>query len=55
MQDSEGAIRNAVFIKGDPSLVDARNQQLKDDPATGIIGEKSENDSGTCSGCSRPI
>ena len=39
MQVSEGAIRNAVFIKGDPSLVDARNQQLKDDPATGIIGE----------------
>ena len=39
MQVSEGAIRNAVFIKGDSSLVEARNQQLKDDPATGIIGE----------------
>ena len=36
---SDGAIREAVFIKGDSSLVDARNRQLKEDPATGIIGE----------------
>ena len=36
---SDGAIKKAILLEGDGSLVDDRNQQLKDDPATGIIGE----------------
>ena len=35
----DGAINQARFIQGNPDLVDARNSQLSDDPATGIIGE----------------
>ena len=35
----DGKITSAKLISGDQNLVDARNQQLKDDPATGIIGE----------------
>ena len=35
----DGAINQARFIQGNPDLVDARNSQLADDPATGIIGE----------------
>ena len=35
----KGAIREAKLISGDIKLIDARNQQLLDDPATGIIGE----------------
>lgn len=34
-----GKITCAKLIKGDVKLVDKRNEQLKDDPATGIIGE----------------
>jgi len=36
---SDGAIQKAILIEGDASLVSERNQQLLDDPATGIIGE----------------
>ena len=39
MQVSDGAITHAHLIKGDADLVESRNQQLKSDPATGIIGE----------------
>ncbi len=35
----DGAINHARFIQGNSDLVDARNSQLADDPATGIIGE----------------
>ena len=35
----EGKIISAKFIQGDTKLVNDRNEQLKDDPATGIIGE----------------
>ena len=35
----DGAIKEAVFISGDQSLIDDRNLQLTEDPATGIIGE----------------
>ena len=47
-QFSDGTIAEMVvsdghsgggFHQGDSSLVDARNRQLKEDPATGIIGE----------------
>jgi aminopeptidase len=34
-----GAITSAILIRGDSALVDRRNKQLKEDPATGIIGE----------------
>ena len=34
-----GAIVTSTLIKGDQGLVDARNKQLIEDPATGIIGE----------------
>ena len=34
-----GKIISAKFLRGDEKLVNARNEQLKDDPATGIIGE----------------
>ena len=34
-----GKIISAKFLSGDEKLVNARNEQLKDDPATGIIGE----------------
>ena len=34
-----GRIISALHLDGDSSLVEARNKQLKDDPATGIIGE----------------
>ena len=34
-----GKIISAKFLSGDEKLVIARNEQLKDDPATGIIGE----------------
>ena len=36
MNVKDGAIFNATFLKGDQQLVDDRNQQLKEDPATGI-------------------
>ena len=36
---SDGAIQEAILLNGNASLVDDRNKQLKDDPATGIIGE----------------
>ena len=36
---TEGAIKSAKLISGDQELVDARNVQLQQDPATGIIGE----------------
>jgi len=36
---ANGAIQEAILLKGDETLIDDRNQQLKDDPATGIIGE----------------
>ena len=39
MEVSNGAIVKSTLIKGDSALVDARNKQLIDDPATGIIGE----------------
>lgn len=39
MTVENGAITHASRIQGDASLVNARNKQLKDDPATGIIGE----------------
>tara|TARA_B100001057_G_scaffold500957_1_gene619242 strand:+ start:821 stop:2008 length:1188 start_codon:yes stop_codon:yes gene_type:complete len=35
----DGAIKEAIFISGDRNLIDDRNQQLSEDPATGIIGE----------------
>lgn len=34
-----GKIISAKFLRGDEKLVNDRNEQLKDDPATGIIGE----------------
>ena len=34
-----GKIISALLLDGDSSLVEARNKQLKEDPATGIIGE----------------
>ena len=36
---TEGAIKSAKLISGNQELVDARNVQLQQDPATGIIGE----------------
>ena len=39
MTVSEGRIISAKLLKGDRKLVDARNLQLEEDPATGIIGE----------------
>ena len=39
MEVDSGAIINASLIRGDQQKVDDRNQQLKEDPATGIIGE----------------
>lgn len=39
MEVDNGAIINASLIRGDQQKVDDRNQQLKEDPATGIIGE----------------
>ncbi len=39
MKVKNGAIVNAVLIKGDQNLIDSRNKQLTEDPATGIIGE----------------
>ena len=39
MHVSDGAITHAHLIKGGADLVKSRNQQLKSDPATGIIGE----------------
>ena len=35
----DGAIKKAILINGDQNLVDDRNLQLTEDPATGIIGE----------------
>jgi aminopeptidase len=35
----DGAIKKAILINGDQTLVDDRNLQLSEDPATGIIGE----------------
>ncbi len=35
----DGAITEARLITGEQNLIDARNDQLKSDPATGIIGE----------------
>ena len=35
----DGAIKKAILISGDQTLVDDRNLQLSEDPATGIIGE----------------
>ncbi len=35
----DGAIKKAILISGDQNLVDDRNIQLTEDPATGIIGE----------------
>lgn len=39
MKVSEGAIVEATLLRGDKQLVASRNEQLKQDPATGIIGE----------------
>ena len=39
MSVADGAITRANFLSGDESLVTARNTQLAEDPATGIIGE----------------
>jgi len=39
MQVRDGAIYEAELLRGDPELVAARNNQLKEDPATGILGE----------------
>ena len=39
MKVSEGAIVDAELMRGDEELVNERNQKLKHDPATGIIGE----------------
>jgi hypothetical protein len=35
----DGAIIKSNLISGDQDIVDARNTQLKEDPATGILGE----------------
>ena len=35
----KGAIQRAVWISGDTNLIEQRNHQLQQDPATGIIGE----------------
>ena len=35
----DGAIKKAILINGDQTLIDDRNLQLSEDPATGIIGE----------------
>ena len=39
MEVVDGAITKAVLLSGDSELVNSRNKQLSDDPATGIIGE----------------
>lgn len=39
MKVEDGAIVNASLLRGDQQKVDDRNIQLKEDPATGIIGE----------------
>ncbi len=39
MKVADGAIIQATLLSGDKQLVDSRNQQLAEDPATGIIGE----------------
>ena len=39
MHVSNGAITHADLIKGEDSIVKSRNQQLNEDPATGILGE----------------
>jgi hypothetical protein len=39
MEVENGAIISATLLRGDQSKVDDRNKQLKEDPATGIIGE----------------
>ena len=36
---NDGAIKSVRLIQGDSSVVDARNEQLTGDPATGILGE----------------
>ncbi len=39
MHIKDGAIFRSDLLKGNEALVNARNQQLHDDPATGVIGE----------------
>jgi aminopeptidase len=39
LQVRDGAICEAKLLSGDPELVAARNIKLKEDPATGILGE----------------
>ena len=39
MHVKDGAIFHAELIRGEDSIVASRNQQLSEDPATGIIGE----------------
>ena len=39
MHVRDGAIFHAELIRGEDSIVASRNQQLSEDPATGIIGE----------------
>jgi aminopeptidase len=39
MHIKDGAIFRSDLLRGDEALVSARNQQLQDDPATGVIGE----------------
>ena len=39
MHIKDGAIFRSDLLRGDEALVTARNQQLQDDPATGVIGE----------------
>ena len=39
MHIKDGAIFRSDLLKGDEAFVSARNQQLHDDPATGVIGE----------------
>jgi len=39
MRVSDGAIVEATLLRGDKELVTQRNLQLKQDPATGILGE----------------
>ena len=39
MHTKDGAIFRSDLLRGDEALVSARNQQLQDDPATGVIGE----------------
>jgi hypothetical protein len=39
MNVRDGAIYEAELLRGDPELVSARNIKLKEDPATGILGE----------------